>query len=118
MSDNPSNDLALLAIKYINKKTKNSEKSWIERITQLCNQPFYIFFHPLPYFFGETDESVLMLEREPMFKKFQWILLIILFAYLSYYIFNKVTPDKNDYLASSIWMWNIMFAIVVLVIRP
>ena len=101
---------------------ENTEKSHdvysiFQQILRFGNSLFVKFFNPLEYLFGENDESVKMLTTEPFFKKAVWMILLTIFAYISYYIFGRLNTGKTNYIESSIWLWIMMFTILITFIR-
>jgi hypothetical protein len=91
--------------------------SYIQKIIIFVNYLFICFFNPLKYLFGEEDENVKMLNTEPLFKKFQWIILLTIFAYILYYTFGRFNTGKTNYMESSIWLWIMMFTVLITFIR-
>ena len=123
--DKPYNKTIELLIKWLKANETEQDKlnektgslSYIQIIISFVNYLFICFFNPLKYLFGEEDESVKMLNTEPLFKKFQWIILLTIFAYILYYTFGLFNTGKTNYMESSIWLWIMMFTILMLFIR-
>jgi hypothetical protein len=100
-----------------NNKTKEEPNDDIfQKIISFGNSLFIFFFDPLPYLFRENDDNVKMLNNTPVYKKIQLMILLTIFAYISYYIFGNFDTDKK-YMQSSIWFWIMMFTVLITIVR-
>lgn len=107
--------------KLLQKETKegmsNTNDDIFQKIISFGNSLFIVFFNPLTYLFGEDDDSVKILNNTPVYKKIQLMILLTIFAYISYYIFGKFNTGKTNYMQSSIWFWIMMFTVLITIVR-
>jgi hypothetical protein len=93
-------------------------KTFFEKILENFNTIFLFLFFPFKYLIGnDASGSASILERTPLFKKFVWIILLVIIAYGLYYIAKTFHFKQKEYISSSIWYWIIMFVIIISIIE-